>query len=208
MKRSIYIITILLLLLFMAPKAEAQQKVIQLYGVVKASDSTSLPGASIYIKGTKRGTIANDMGIYSIAVSPGDSVEFSFIGFKSVQITVPKEYSNTQLLSSPLLVADTSFLPTAIVSPLPTPAQFKYMFMHTPIQRTNADIARENLNLKQLLKEMRYMPLDGHPDAIYNMHSREQIKKGSRRGLVPTSGLFNPFAWADFVKSLKEGGRQ
>lgn len=192
----------------MAPKAEAQQKVIQLYGVVKASDSTSLPGASIYIRGTKRGTIANDMGIYSIAVSPGDTIEFSFIGFKSVHLKVPQEYDKNQLLNSPLLIADTSFLPTAIVSPLPTPAQFKYMFMHTPFKRTNADIARENLNLKQLLKEMKYMPMDGQPDAIYNLHAREQIKKGAQRGLMPTSGLFNPFAWADFVKSLKEGGRQ
>lgn len=192
----------------MAPKAEAQQKVIQLYGVVKASDSTSLPGASVFIKGTRRGTIANDMGIYSIAVSPGDSVEFSFVGFKSASFTVPKELASSQLLNSPLLISDTSFLPTAIVSPLPTPAEFKFLFLNTPIERTNADIARQNLNLKQLLKEMKYMPLDGNPDAIYNLHSREQIQRGSQRGLVPTSGLFNPFAWAEFVKSLKEGGRE
>lgn len=182
----------------------AQQKVVQLYGVVKASDSTSLPGASIFVKGSHRGTIANDMGIYSIAVSPGDQIEYSFIGFKSARLEVPKDISTTQFLHSPTLAADTGFLPTAIVSPLPTPAQFKYMFLNAPIERTNADIARENLNIKRLLKEMRYMPLDG--DAIYNMHAREQIRAGSQRGMVPTSGIFNPFAWADFIKSLKEGG--
>lgn len=194
----------MILLILVTQNLQAQQKVIQLYGVVKASDSTSLPGASIFVKGTHRGTIANDLGIYSIAVSPGDKIEFSYIGFKTVNFEVPAVVSNTQLLQSPTLAADTSFLPTAIVSPLPTPAQFKYEFIHAPIVRTTNDIARENLNIKQLLKEMRYMPLDG--DAIYNMHAREQIRAGSERGMVPTSGIFNPFAWVDFIRSLKEGG--
>lgn len=204
MKRSIYILTSLILFLLLAQGLRAQQKVIQLYGVVKASDSTSLPGASIFVKGTHRGTIANDVGIYSIAVSPGDKIEYSYVGYKSVTIEIPAEVSNVQYLHSPTLTADTSFLPTAIVSPLPTPAQFKYMFLNAPIVRTTDDIARENLNIRQLLKEMRYMPLDG--DAIYNMHAREQIQQGAQRGMVPTSGIFNPFAWADFIRSLKEGG--
>lgn len=204
MKRHIVIILTLLFVLILSQKSQAQQKVIQLSGIIQTSDSSALPGASIFIKGTRRGTISNDAGIYSIAVSPGDSIEFSYIGFKSAIIQVPEQTQGNQLFSSPMLVADTAFLPTAIVSPLPTPAQFKYMFLHSPIVRTNADIARENLNIKNLLREMRRMPLDG--DAIYNMHSREQFKKGATRGMVPTSGIFNPFAWSSFIRSLKEGG--
>ena len=205
MSRHPYIILILLLALASVKKATAQQqKVIQLSGIIQTTDSTILPGASVYVKGTKRGTISNDAGIYSIAVSPGDTIEFSYIGFKSAIVLIPRETSSNQLYSSPRLAEDTAFLPTAIVSPLPTPAQFKYMFLNSPIVRTNADIARENLNIKNLLREMRRMPLDG--DAIYNMHSREQFQRGAGRGMVPTSGIFNPLAWRDFVRSLKEGG--
>lgn len=203
--RHIYIILILLFVLVLSQNSKAQQqKVIQLSGIIQTSDSSALPGASVYIKGTHRGTISNDAGIYSIAVSPGDSIEFSYIGFKSTVVRIPKETAGTQLFSSPVLVEDTAFLPTAIVSPLPTPAQFKYMFLYAPIVKTNADIARENLNLRNLLKEMRNMPLDG--DAIYNLHSREQFRRDATKGMVPTSGIFNPFAWRDFVRSLKEGG--
>jgi hypothetical protein len=205
MKLKIYIILFLGLAAIISQKASAQQqKVIQLSGIVQASDSTTLAGASVFVRGTKRGTIANDAGIYSIAVSPGDSIEFSYIGFKSVIVRVPLQTASNQLYSSPVLSEDTAFLPTAIVSPLPTPAQFKYMFINSPVVRTNADIARENLNIKNLLKEMRRLPLDG--DAIYNMHSRESFQRGAGRGMVPTSGIFNPFAWRDFIRSLKEGG--
>ena len=196
----------LLFVLLLSQHAHAQsQKVVQLSGIVQTADSLSLPGASIYIKGTRRGTISNDAGIYSIAVSPGDSIEFSYIGYQSKIVRIPEQVQGTQLFSSPALIEDTAFLPTAIVRPLPTPAQFKYMFINAPIVRTKADIARENLNIKNLLKEMRNMPLDG--DAIYNLHSRERFQRGATKGMVPTSGLFNPLAWRDFVRSLKEGGR-
>lgn len=196
-----------MLVLFSALDVHAQdqqQKVLQLSGVVQTMDSTALPGASIFVKGTRRGTISNDAGIYSIAVSPGDLIEFSYIGFKSVTVNIPLETTGNQLFSSPVLVEDTAFLPTAIVSPIPTPAQFKYLFLHTQVGRNFNDIVRENLNIKNLLRDMRRMPLDG--DAIYNMHSRESFRRGAERGMVPTSGIFNPFAWGEFIRSLKEGG--
>ena len=204
MNRHIYLILTLLFVVVLCLRSEAQQKVLQLSGVVQTTDSIPLPGASIYIKGSNRGTISNDAGIYSIAISPGDTIEFSYIGFKSVLLEIPEQTSVTQILRSPVLIEDTAFLPTAIVRPLPTPAQFKYMFLYTPIVKTNADIARENLNLSNLIKEMRNIPLDG--DAIYNLHSREQFRRGATKGMVPTSGLFNPFAWQEFIRSLKEGG--
>ena len=204
MNRHIYLILTLLFVVVLCLRSEAQQKVLQLSGVVQTTDSIPLPGASIYIKGSNRGTISNDAGIYSIAISPGDTIEFSYIGFKSVLLEIPEQTSVTQILRSPVLIEDTAFLPTAIARPLPTPAQFKYMFLYTPIVKTNADIARENLNLSNLIKEMRNIPLDG--DAIYNLHSREQFRRGATKGMVPTSGLFNPFAWQEFIRSLKEGG--
>lgn len=186
-------------------QAQQQQKVIQLYGIVRANDSSSvLPGASVYIKNTRRGTITNDYGIYSIAVLPGTKIEFSFIGFKSVFYTVPNNVSGDQLLISPMLVQDTSYLPTAIVTSLPTPAEFRRIFLETSIPDDNYAIARQNLNLENMLRQMRYLPMDAQ--SISNMNARELIRQGSQKGLVPSSGIFNPLAWYDFIRSLKEGG--
>lgn len=186
-------------------QAQQEQKVIQLYGIVRANDSSSvLPGASVYIKGTHRGTITNDYGIFSIAVVPGSKIEFSFIGFKSVFYTVPNNVNGDQLMVSPMLEQDTTYLPTAIVTALPTPAEFRRLFLETSIPDDNYAIARQNLNLENMLRQMRYLPMDAQ--TIANMNSRELIRQGSQKGLVPSSGIFNPLAWYDFIRSLKEGG--
>ena len=45
------------------------------------SDEGTLPGVNIMIKGTTTGTVTDVNGNYSIQVSPGDSLIFSFIGY-------------------------------------------------------------------------------------------------------------------------------
>ena len=57
--------------------------------VVSARDGTDLPGVSIQIKGTTRGTITNGLGEYDLIVrSPNDTLLFSFIGFVPVSQVV------------------------------------------------------------------------------------------------------------------------
>ena len=57
--------------------------------VVSAKDGTDLPGVSIQIKGTTRGTITNGLGEYDLIVrSPNDTLLFSFIGFVPVSQVV------------------------------------------------------------------------------------------------------------------------
>jgi TonB-linked SusC/RagA family outer membrane protein len=54
-----------------------------------ASDNTSLPGVSIQIKGTSRGTATNVDGKFSITVQSGDKdLVFSFIGMKSKTVSI------------------------------------------------------------------------------------------------------------------------
>lgn len=207
MRYSIFSIFSIFLILFCCTQTvNAQKKVIQIYGIVRTSDTTSiLPGASIQIKGSNRGTIANDNGIYSIAVSSGDQIIFSFIGFKKTVIDIPSQLNTDQLEISPILLEDTTYLPTAIVNPLPTADEFRRIFLSTPIVKTQQDIARENLNIKTMLQQMRYLPRDAQ--SIYSMNVRQQIQQTTQRGLVPSSGIFNPLAWASFIRSLKEGGQ-
>ncbi|PKA99872.1 TonB-linked SusC/RagA family outer membrane protein [Flavobacteriaceae bacterium MAR_2009_75] len=56
----------------------------------KVSDNTGepLPGASIVVSGTSRGTTTNFDGDYSIEASSGDVLIFSYLGMLSQQITV------------------------------------------------------------------------------------------------------------------------
>jgi TonB-linked SusC/RagA family outer membrane protein len=57
--------------------------------VTSAEDNAPLPGASIYIKGTTRGTVTDLEGNYTILVQPGsDILVFTFIGHVDQEIPV------------------------------------------------------------------------------------------------------------------------
>ncbi|MBM3436539.1 MAG: SusC/RagA family TonB-linked outer membrane protein, partial [Bacteroidetes bacterium] len=58
-------------------------------GIVTDSiDGTTLPGATVAIKGTTVGTVTDLNGGYSIKVNPNTTLVFSFVGFESKEILV------------------------------------------------------------------------------------------------------------------------
>ena len=68
-------------------KLEIQQTVVK--GKVTDESGAALPGVSLVVKGTKRGTITDNNGEYSISVADSKAVlVFSFIGFASQEIAV------------------------------------------------------------------------------------------------------------------------
>jgi TonB-linked SusC/RagA family outer membrane protein len=74
-----------LLLAFVVHITFAQQKTVT--GMV--TDATgSLPGVSVMVKGTKKGTGTDFDGKYSITAKTGDVISFSYMGYKAVEKTV------------------------------------------------------------------------------------------------------------------------
>ncbi len=59
-----------------------------------------LAGVSVLVKGTAKGTATNANGVFTISVDPGETLEFSFIGYKLTSVKVGKETTiNMQLVS-------------------------------------------------------------------------------------------------------------
>ncbi|WP_298767563.1 SusC/RagA family TonB-linked outer membrane protein [uncultured Polaribacter sp.] len=85
----------------------AQKKIIT--GTVKDNNSV-LPGVSILIKGTAKGTETDFDGNFSINASQGDILVFSYLGYKKVEKTI----SNSNLLNI-TLVEDASSLNEVVV---------------------------------------------------------------------------------------------
>ncbi len=56
--------------------------------VTSKSDGTTLPGVSVIVQGTTKGTQTDFDGKYSLEVSTGDILNFSFIGMKVQSITI------------------------------------------------------------------------------------------------------------------------
>lgn len=59
--------------------------------VVSAEDNIPVPGANVIVKGTTRGVSTDFDGNYSINVSQGEVLEFSFLGFKSKSVTIQNQ---------------------------------------------------------------------------------------------------------------------
>ncbi len=78
------IITVFLLCLYFLCTAQTKT----LTGVVKDNTGASLPGVSIAIKGTQRGTITDANGEFRIQASVGEVLVFSFIGKTPVEQTI------------------------------------------------------------------------------------------------------------------------
>lgn len=97
---------ILPILIGLANQAEAQQGRTVSGTVVSQSESDGLPGVSITVKGTTRGTVTDIDGRFTIAVPSSESfLVFSFIGYQSQEIQVGNQSTlNINLIESEALL--------------------------------------------------------------------------------------------------------
>ena len=82
---------IILMIIFncsFAQRTFAQKKTYTLTGVVYDEQLQPLTGASVLVAGTTRGVITDLDGKYSIKVSKGETVTFSFLGYEKVAIPI------------------------------------------------------------------------------------------------------------------------
>lgn len=81
--------------------------------VTTSEDGSPLPGVSISVKGTSRGTSTNAEGVYKISLGASSSLTFSFVGFNSKTVEV-----GNQSTINVSLTANTSQLQEVVVTAL------------------------------------------------------------------------------------------
>ena len=60
-------------------------------GTVTGSDGMPLPGVSVVIKGTTRGVSTDFDGKYELQAAANETIEYSFLGYRTLQRKVTKE---------------------------------------------------------------------------------------------------------------------
>lgn len=95
------------------PVSQVQDNVISVSGVVKDTKGEALIGVSVLVKGTTNGTVTDLDGNFSLDVSSGDQLEFSYIGYASQTVTV----TNAKPLNI-VLKEDTQALDEVVVTAL------------------------------------------------------------------------------------------
>lgn len=204
------IVPYLLFLLFSLPVAVKAQfetykdSVIQLYGVVMSADSLkALPSVSIVVKGRNQGTLTNEQGVFSIVVLKGDQVEFTSVGYKPKLVSIPKNLDGNQQSMIQLMVEDTIYLPATIIKKRPSREEFERDFVNTEVPDDDQEIARQNLSEANRRALMAVYPRDGREATNYYL--KQNAQKYYSAGQLPPQNIFNPLAWAEFIKSWKRG---
>ncbi|MCD4723986.1 MAG: carboxypeptidase-like regulatory domain-containing protein [Bacteroidales bacterium] len=200
-----------LLLLFSAGIASAQEEeeynmdeLIQFSGVIITSDSlTAIPLAHIIVINSMRGTVSDFNGYFSFVAKKLDTVEFSAVGYKADRFIVPDSITNNRYSIIQLMSTDTIWLSETVIYPWPTKAEFKEAFLTLEIPDDDLEIARKNLNPRQLLVKAEHLPAEGSVNFKYLVD--QQVEKLYYNGQTQPITVLNPFAWAKFVKAWKDG---
>ena len=182
----------------------AQNELIQFSGLMLTTDSLKpIPLAHIIVINSMRGTISDFSGYFSFVAKKCDTVEFSAVGYKTGRFIIPDTINNNRYSMIRVMSTDTIYLTETVIYPWPTKEQFKEAFLTLKIPDDDLEIARQNLNPKQLLANAENLPAEGSVNFRYLMH--QQVDKLYYNGQTQPITILNPFAWAKFIKAWKEG---
>lgn len=192
------------------------EHLIQFSGVVVTADSLKpISFANAKVINTNRGTVADDEGFFSMVITPGDTVEFSSVGFKNTQFVIPEDYKDEKMKTIQPLVRDTITRKETVVYPWPTKAQFKKAFVNLDLSDDEYQMAMKNLEQEKLDRISANMEKDGREK--FNQFVQKQVKQGYYAGgqrphytlpggNTPIPGsLLNPYAWSKFIQALQDG---
>jgi len=182
---------------------EDERDVIQFSGVVTTTDTTSgIVGAHVYVPKARRGTTTDYIGYFNFAILEGDSVVISAVGYERVSFVVP-ELENDSYSIIVTMREDTTYLPELEVMPFPTEEIFKEAVLayRLPYQDDLNNMDR-SLDAATIIEMARATPMDGSENHRY-FTQQQAVYLHDAYG-PRYNPLLNPFAWAEFFKSLKK----
>lgn len=189
---------------FSAAQTMDDRRLVQFSGVVVAGDSLEpVPFTNVVPKGSFRGTMSDVYGYFSFVAQPGDTILFSAVGFKRGNYVIPDSLQENKYAIIHVLHSDTVMLPDVPVYPWPSREQFSDAFLSLNLTENDYQRAMRNLNAAEVLQRMENLPAD----AGLAQHYQASIENTRvyNQGMMPTTNLFNPIAWAQFVQAWKAG---
>lgn len=179
---------------------------VQFSGLVLDGSTDKLvpvPYTTVSVKNQSRGTYSDLKGFFTIVVRKGDVVNFSAIGYKTVEFKIPENLEDDRYSIVQLMTQDTVNLPETVVFPWPSRDHFRLEFLAMDVTPELQQIAQENL-AKETLERLRpAVSYDGNENADYYL--RQQAREYYYVGQQPPMNIFNATAWKRFFDAWKEG---
>jgi len=205
LNRYNYIIFFLLLSLFSSKgQLHGQESFVQLSGIITDVLYRPVPGAAVISKKLHRGAISEWTGIYSITTTPGDTIFFRALGYKRYHTIIPENYEERHCMVDIVLEADTIQIEEVKILPWKNYTEFiRDITKEIPV---DPKIANMNENIASI-----YVALNNqtsvsiNPEAGYRYAMRQNYVAMTSKNMYPVNNLLNPFAWASFIKEVKNG---
>lgn len=204
--RYIALLSIFCLIISFSLKAQDQERLVQFSGLVLDGSDESLypvPYANILVKGKNRGTYSDFKGFFSIVVEKNDTIVFSAIGYKTVEVVIPEEVDDNRYTVVQLMTQDAVNLPETVVFPWPSREHFKLEFLAMDVTPELQERAMRNLANETLERMRSEVITDGNENADYYL--RQQAREFYYVGQQPPMNIFNPVAWKKFFDAWKAG---
>ena len=132
-------------------------KVVEFSGKVVYEDENGnpapLPYTNVAVKGTNRGAFTEFDGFFALVALAGETVVFSRIGYKTVEIKIPDKLISDRYTWVQIMTEDNYVLPEAVIMPWPSKEHFKQEFLAIDISNELRENAMANL-ADEKMKEM------------------------------------------------------
>jgi hypothetical protein len=181
-----------------------RSRYIQVSGFVFDADSNAVPNVNVISYKLRKGAISGPTGIYSVISSPGDTILFSAMGYKKIQLYIPLIVNERQFTKDIVLRNDTINITDVIILPWKNYEEFKREVLK------DRPVKPEILNMYENLISIQTSILNSSnlkvsPDAGFRYAMEQNYYSLMTKNQFPVNNLLNPFAWAKFINSIKNG---
>lgn len=210
MKNSLFISIILICFAVCAAQpafSQGERKAIIFTGIVVGADQERLPMASIIIPRAGKGTIADADGYFAVPVFPGDSLVFSYVGYKNQYFNIPKGFNGETFSAIIAMREDIQMLSEVRVWPYNTEEEFKKAFLEMRLpDQADRDALAKSTDPDYINRMSMMVPNNAQTNYRHSMDQQLFGRESyANRGFGTTMPFLNPFAWANFIKGVKKG---
>lgn len=205
--RAIRHILVIVLVAGLALSAAAQQrKIVQFSGVIHNADTNVVvPYVTVTNRSFNDQTVtANHQGYFSFVAHEGDTIRFSSVGYRTMQVVIPSvpEDKYTAMVH---MMAEIKELPMVTPYPWASIDEFNMAFMSLEIADDDIVVAKKNLSPESLAALAAVTPRDAGEIQSFSNTQRHIGLTNRAVNQRMANPLLSPFAWGNLIRQITEG---
>jgi hypothetical protein len=181
-----------------------KQRYVQVSGIIIDESFNPVPGVAVISRKLHKATVSEKTGIYSITSIPGDTISYRALGYKRYHTTIPESYEEKHCKVDITLEIDTISIAEVTILPWRSYKEFiKDMTKERPVDPIIENMNDNFASIYVAMQNQTGVAVSPEAGFIYAME--QNFSAMSTRNQFPVNNLLNPFAWAKFVKGIKNG---